>query len=60
MSEGTTRREPWSEKSAEAVVAARSGGEGPNDEKSATDVSLGSKQPQMSRAEGSSPERHRR
>jgi RNA-directed DNA polymerase len=30
-------------------------GEGPNDEESATDVSLGSKLPQMSRANGSSP-----
>jgi hypothetical protein len=60
MSERTTRREPWSEKSAEAVVVARSqGNEGLNDEKSATDVSLGSKRPQMSRADGSSPERRR-
>ena len=35
------------------------GNEGPNDEKSATDVSLGSKRPQMSRADGSSPEGQR-
>ena len=54
MPEGVTRREPWSEKSAEVVVVARLGGEGPSDEEGATDVGLGRTGPQMSR-NGSSP-----
>lgn len=54
MSEGATWCEPRSEKSAEVVVAVRDGGEGPNDEKSATDMSLDCKLPQMSRKSGSS------
>ena len=43
-----------SKESAEVVLTVRERGEGPNEEKGATDVSLGSKPPQMSRARGSS------
>ena len=51
---GRRGEELRSEKSAEVVLAARYGGEGPNEKESATDVSLGGKLPQMSRAYGSS------